>query len=96
MLTMWALLAIFTLANGVWSVLNWRVRQEYLNDHLSAMDEIAKVKAAAMNLFRAAERSSIDQEHKVCSVCTRIVARHTTDESGQTVCVNCAKQLVKA
>lgn len=94
MLTLDITLALLTIVNLLWTAENWRVRREQANEHLTALDEIVKIRNAALALFRAAERSSIDQEHKVCSVCERITARHSTDENGATICINCEKDRV--
>jgi hypothetical protein len=80
--------------NSWWAFENWRKEREHANEHMANISEIARIKNAALALFRAAERTSVDVEHKVCSVCKRIVAVHTTDDTGATVCVNCEKDRV--
>ena len=94
MLTMWIILILFALGNCWWSWKNWAMREEHTNARLEDLAEIAKVKRSAMELFRTAELSAVQQEHKVCATCHRIVVKHSTDEAGVTTCVNCAADRV--
>lgn len=102
MITEWLLLLAFAGFNAVWSVLNWRLQHRIEHDQAdwkSLLDHAKQVRDEAYVLFNTAKKASetavMEQEHKVCSICNRIVARHSTDETGQVKCVNCITDLAK-
>ena len=86
------MLAVWLLGNATWTVLLIRDYRSKIKLY-RAMDLASdNTKLAAENLLRSArsvvQAAAIEQEHKVCDVCGRIVTRHITDER-ETRCVNC-------
>lgn len=87
---------LLTCGNLFWAYSNYRSMK-----HANDMHEVAKsLRLTAVNELRKAfskvRELAVEQEHKVCEACSRIVARHVTDDDGQTLCVNCAKERERA
>jgi len=83
-------------ANLYWAYLNWRARAEHQTNTLKEWANLAELREKAMSVLRdattLATKAAADREHKVCDVCQRIVARHSTDAEGKTTCINCAAE----
>jgi hypothetical protein len=95
MLTIYLMLAVFTIANGVWTIINWREMQMRKKVLGAAVLSAEQMQSQARELLRRAQNVSVGQDYKVCSECKRITARHQTDDSGKITCVNCLGKLVK-
>jgi hypothetical protein len=88
----YVMLALFTLANGTWAVLNWREKKACERSISNVESLQGAAKEQLRKALKLAEEST--NEFKVCAECKRIVARHSTDEQGVTTCVNCAAKKV--
>lgn len=92
MLTIYVMLAVFTIGNALWTVHNVRetaVRKKILD---AACLSAEQMKTEAADLLRKAKAVTTSDEHKVCSECGRITVKHET-ENGKTTCVNCLADL---
>jgi NADH pyrophosphatase NudC (nudix superfamily) len=65
-------------------------------DMMSTADEHATARAQGLldKAKQIAADARIEQQHRFCRTCGRIVTRHTTVE-GETYCINCAADLAK-
>jgi len=89
--TMEVIVVLAGIGNIAWAFHNWQLRGKLT----ALITEAESSLKRSRQLFANAQMSSIEQEHKVCSHCERIVTKHTTDDEGKTVCVNCAKNLTQ-
>jgi len=92
-----AALTVWMLINALWSIQNWRTHNGRIKFY-RAMDlsaESTKQQAFALlrNARKAVSAAALEQEHKVCSECKRIVVRHSTEKDHHgnevTTCANC-------
>lgn len=89
MLTIYLMLAVFTIGNAIWTYVNVRetaIRKKILD---AACLSAEQMQVEARDLLRKAQTATVGQDHKVCAECERIVTKHQTDETGKTLCVNC-------
>jgi hypothetical protein len=87
MLTSEIVLAVWLVANCLWSFHNWTTHR----DRVKAYRKATSLLDDATDIVQAA---GAEQHHACCVECGRIVTRHTKLH-GLTTCINCAADLAR-